>query len=211
MSNKIKQEINNIEIPKELGVRSKIGVSKAKSEMTNTKHRWSLVIATAIVAAMALFIFVPNIFTNSHPENPVVITIDSDFVIDTSDPRQVVGISENVFLGKVVKQVGTRNLSSYPETQFEVEVLENIKGELKDTIKVNQAGGYEGNELFLMEGDKQLIEGKTYLLATRYLVEENWHTVVPVGGDIPFNNDEEKKGLIEKYKKAFEEEIPFKF
>ena len=124
--------------------------------------------------------------------------------------EQVVGFSDNVFLGKVIKQVGTKSLSVYPETQFEVEVMDNIKGELKGTVKVNQAGGFEGDELFLMEDDKQLIEGNTYLFATRYLKEENWYTVIPVGGDIPVNSDEEKKELIEKYKKAYEEEIPFK-
>ena len=61
-----------------------------------------------------------------------------------------------------------------------------------------------------MEDDNSLIEGDTYLFATRYLKEENWYTVIPVGGDIPVNSDEEKKELIEKYKKAYEEEIPFK-
>lgn len=211
MSKKIKEEINKIAIPKELSERSKLGVSKGKLEMGNSKRRWSFVIAPAIVATLALLIFTPSFFTNSPPENPVVRNINANFVIDTSDPRQVVGFSDNVFLGKVVKKIGTKNLVNYPETQFEVEVLENIKGEVKGTIKVNQAGGFEGDELFLMEGDKQLIVGKTYLFATRYLPEEDWHTVVPVGGDIPYNNEEEKKELIVKYKKAFKEEIPFKF
>ena len=202
--------MNRIEIPKGLSERSKLGVSKAKLEMGKSKRKWAYIIGPVLAASLALGIFVPNYLTNNPPENPVINTISADFVIDTSDPRQVVGFSDNVFLGKVIKQVGTKSLSVYPETQFEVEVMDNIKGELKGTVKVNQAGGFEGDELFLMEDDKQLIEGNTYLFATRYLKEENWYTVIPVGGDIPVNSDEEKKELIEKYKKAYEEEIPFK-
>ncbi|MBT2691317.1 hypothetical protein J7I93_24585 [Bacillus sp. ISL-47] len=163
-----------------------------------------------MVASLVLGIFVPNYFTNNQPDNPVIRTINIDYVIDTSNPKAVLGFSDNVFLGKVIKQVGTKSLSTYPETQFEVKVIDNIKGELKGIVKVNQAGGDEGENLFLMENDKLLIEGYTYLFATRYLKEENWHTVIPVGGDIPFNSDEEKKELVEKYKKAYEEEIPFK-
>jgi hypothetical protein len=210
MSNKIKQEMNRIEIPNELSERSKMGVSKAKSEMGKSKRRWSYIIGPVIAASLALGIFAPNYFTNNPPENPVIRTISTDYVVDTSNPKAVVGFSDNVFLGKVIKQVGTKSLSAYPETQFEVEVIDNIKGELKGIVKVNQAGGYEGENLFLMENDKLLIEGQTYLFATRYLKEENWHTVIPVGGDIPFNNDEEKKELIEQYKNAYKEEIPFK-
>jgi len=211
MNDKIKHEMNKIALPKELSERSALGVSKAKLEMSNSKRKWPFIIVPAIVALITLLIFVPDFFTNTPPENPVVRTIDTDSVIDTSDPRKVVGFSDNVFLGKVVKKISTKNLSHYPETQFEVQVLDNIKGEVKGAIKVNQAGGLEGDELFLMEGDKQLIEGNTYLFATRYLAVENWYTVIPVGGDIPFYNEEEKNKLIEKYKKAFEEEIPFNF
>ncbi|MEH7379966.1 hypothetical protein V7138_05735 [Bacillus sp. JJ1533] len=210
MSNKIKKEMNRIQIPKELSERSKMGVSKAKSEMGKSKRKWSYIIGPVIAASLALGIFGPNYFSNTPPENPIIRTMETNSVIDIYNPREVVGFSDNVFLGKVIKQVDTKSLNGYPETQFEVEVLDNIKGELKGTIKVNQQGGYEGEYLFLMEDDKLLVKGQTYLFATRYLKEENWHTVIPVGGDIPFNNDGEKKELIEKYKKAYKEEIPFK-
>lgn len=211
MSNKIRQEMNRIEIPKELSERSRMGVSKAKSEMEKSKRKWSYIIGPVIAASLALGIFVPNYFLNNPPENPIIITtMETNTVIDINNPREVVGFSDNVFLGKVIKQVGTKSLNAYPETQFDVEVLDNIKGELNGTIKVNQQGGYDGEYLFLMEDDKLLLEGQTYLFATRYLKEENWYTVIPVGGDIPFDSEEEKKELIEKYKKAYKEEIPFK-
>lgn len=211
MSNKIKQEMNRIEIPKELRERSKMGVSKAKSEMGKSRRKWSYIIGPVIATSLALGLVGPNYFSNNTPENPIINTMEMNTVIDIYNPREVVGFADNVFLGKVLKQVDTKSLNSYPETQFEAEVLDNIKGELKGTVKVNQQGGYEGEYLFLMEDDKLLKVGQTYLFATRYLNEENWHTVIPVGGDIPFNTDEEKNTLIEKYKKAYKEEIPFKF
>jgi hypothetical protein len=60
-----------------------------------------------------------------------------------------------------------------------------------------------------MENDKLLLEGQTYLFATRYLKEENWPLLIPVGGDIPFNSEEGKEELSEKYNKAYKEVIPF--
>lgn len=209
VSNKITQEINKIEVPKEVHTRSKLGIQKAKLELKKPKRKWVLVLAPVMIAFISIIYFVPNYFTNTPPKNPIIKSIDLNYAIDISNPREVVGFSDNVFVGKVVKQVGTRN-RDYPETQFEVEVLYNIKGEVNGTIKVNQVGGYEGDYLFLMEGDKLIEEGQTYLFATRYLAEEKWHTLIPVGGDIPINSDAEKKELIEKYTKAYKEEIPFK-
>ena len=129
MSNKIKQEMNRIEIPKELSERSKMGVSKAKLEMAKSKRKWAYIIGPVLAASLALGIFVPNYLTNNPPENPIIKTMEASSVIDIYNPRAVVGFSDNVFVGKVIKQVGTKSLNGYPETQFEVEALDTIKGE----------------------------------------------------------------------------------
>ncbi|MFS0862201.1 hypothetical protein [Fredinandcohnia sp. 179-A 10B2 NHS] len=210
MSNKIRQEMHRIEIPKELSERSKMGVSQAKLEMGTSKRKWSYMIGPVVAASIALGILGTSYFSNTPPENPIIKTMEANTVIDITNPREVVGFADNVFLGKVIKQVDTKSLSGYPETQFEVEVLDNIKGELEGTVKVNQQGGYDGDYLFLMEDDKLIEAGQTYLFATRYLKDENWHTLIPVGGDIPFTGDEEKNEIIETYQQAFKEEIPFK-
>ncbi|WP_316568278.1 hypothetical protein [Neobacillus sp. YIM B06451] len=55
MGNKIKQEINRIEIPKELSERSKIGILKAKNEMQNSRKRYYLR-SIGIVACLLLSI-----------------------------------------------------------------------------------------------------------------------------------------------------------
>lgn len=209
MSNKIKQEMNNIEIPKELSERSEIGVSKAKFEMGNSKRRWSIVIAPVMVASLALAIFGPNFFTNNPPENPVIRTIELSTAFDVSDTRRLVGWADNVFIGKVIGQDGTISRDGIPETQFKVEISDNIKGEFNGTVIVNQQGGYKGNELILIENDQLLQEGQSYLFVTRHLKEENWNTLVPVYGDILITNQEAKKELIEKYTIAYKNEIPF--
>ena len=54
MNNKIKEEINNIEIPKTLHKRSKIGILTAKSEMQGNKKRISKMLP--YVAMMAIFV-----------------------------------------------------------------------------------------------------------------------------------------------------------
>ena len=54
MSNKIRQEMNRIEIPKELSERSKMGVSKAKLEIGNSKRKWSYIIGPAIAASIGI-------------------------------------------------------------------------------------------------------------------------------------------------------------
>lgn len=209
MNNKIKQEVNKVEIPKELSERSKVGVMKAKSRMKNRKKKWSYLTAPVLVAVLAFIFLSPSNVHEIIPGQPNVKTVIQSNAFDTSNPRKLVGFSDNVFVGKVIEQIGSESLNGFPETQFKVEVLDNIKGVLNGTVKVNQQGGHKWNKIVLFEGDKLLEVGQTYLFITRYLESQNWHTLVPVHGDLPINNELEKKELIEKYTKAYENEIPF--
>ncbi|WP_342578105.1 hypothetical protein [Psychrobacillus sp. FSL K6-2843] len=210
MSNKIKQEMSKIEIPKEISERSKLGISKVKSERGKHKFKRSFIIAPAIVASLAIGIFTSSYFTNdSVPENPIIKTMEYSSSFDLSDTPRLIGWADNVFIGKVIKQSGTKSLGGIPETQFEVEVTDNIKGDLEETIIVNQQGGYTKEELILVENDPLLKEGQLYLFVTKYLQEENWYTLVPVYGDILINNNDEKNNLIQEYKIEYENEIPF--
>ncbi|WP_400242667.1 hypothetical protein AB3U99_16660 [Niallia sp. JL1B1071] len=211
MSNKIRQEMNRIEIPKELSERSKMGVSKAKSQMQKPKRKWSYIIGPVIAASLILGIFGPKFFTNTPPDTPVIRTLEYSHAFDVSDARRLVGWADNVFIGKVIEQVGTKSKDVIPETQFKVEVTQNIKGDFNGTVIVNQQGGYKEKELILVENDQLLEDGQSYLFVTKHLIEENWNTLVPVYGDIKINNDEEKQKITEKYEQAYKEEIPFKY
>jgi len=131
------------------------------------------------------------------------------WVIDPSDDSKLVGWAENVFIGKVNSQTGNKTRIGTPETQFSVEVLDNIKGKLDGTITVNQQGGIEQGKLYLFENDKMLEVGKTYLFITRYSKEENWHTLVPSYGDILIQDEMQKKSLMDRFINAHRTQIPF--
>ena len=107
---------------------------------------------------------------NSQAASPAYST-------DLSNDKNLVGAAHNVFVGKVLAQVGTRQRGSLPETQFTVQVIDNIKGDLKGTVTIDQFGGYQNGVLYTLEEDTLLETGATYLFAPRYNEEENWYTI----------------------------------
>lgn len=154
-----------------------------------------------------------------------VAYIHIDYVVDVTDDRALVGIADNVFIGKVIAQTGNKPNTPPPEagdipgfspqTQFSVEVLENIKGNLNGTITVSQYGGYERiivmNQLVLGEGDKLLEPDKTYLFATGYNDIDGWHTITASNyGNLPIANKTDYQNKQERFKTAFAQEISLK-
>lgn len=116
-----------------------------------------------------------------------VVTMHPQYVADFADDKVLVGASHNVFVGKVIAQSGTKQLGATPETQFSVEIIRNVKGELQGVVTVNQQGGYKDGVLYITEsgdvsapgkGERYMLQnGSTYLFATRYNESENWHTL----------------------------------
>lgn len=211
VSNKVQTEMSKIEIPNELSERSKFGIGKAKSEMgNNNKKKWFTFAAPGLAAIIALGIAGPGLLSNQPPENPIIKTVQTSHAFDVTDPKRLVGWADNVFVGRVVKLSGKSDERGMLETQFKVEVAENIKGELHGDITVNQQGGYEGETLILVENDQLLKEGESYLFISRQNEEKEWHTIVPVYGDILINSEAHKEELLTKYEKAYQKEIPFK-
>ncbi|API92257.1 hypothetical protein J32TS6_35300 [Virgibacillus pantothenticus] len=200
--NKVKQELDKISIPKELKYKRDLGIHRAKSEMPRKIRSFKLIYAVAITAFLATLSLL--YFNNDNPpENPNVQTIESNYVININDPEEVVEFADNVFVGKVEK-VDETIITNYPETRFLIKVLENIKGKLTETALINQIGGYEGNDLFLMEEDELLKEGNTYLFATINSNENDTKTIIPVGGSIEIGGEAEQAQLIEKYNKIYQ-------
>jgi hypothetical protein len=210
MSNKIHTEMNKIDIPSELSNRSKVGVQKAKAEMgKSNRKKWFTLAAPALAAMIALGIAGPGLLSDHPPKDPVIQTIQTSYAFDVTDTKRLVGWADHVFIGKVVEMSGTSDEYGMLETQFKVEVAENIKGDLQGEVTVNQQGGYEGKNLILVENDQLLEKGKSYLFVSRKNEEQNWHTVVSVYGNILINSEEQKEELLSKYKKAYQEEIPY--
>jgi hypothetical protein len=139
-----------------------------------------------------LLLIAGNLFFNhlAVAEGPVqsVVHMDAQYAADFSNDEVLMGASHDVFVGKVIRQIGNKERGLGPETQYEVAVIDNIKGDLKGMVTVNQEGGYKDGALYVMdddtsapsdESDYLLKPGNTYLLATRYSPEEDWYTLNP--------------------------------
>ena len=137
-------------------------------------------------------------------------------IFDPADSRRLVGFGSNVFLGRVARRVSTIGMptsnpeSVIPRTQFEVQVVENIKGNLSGEVIVNQDAGNNGfGQVEISENDALLEPGQTYLFVTKYDKETGWyHIVVPGNANIRVKNDKHRAEVKEKFKKAYKEEIP---
>lgn len=104
--------------------------------------------------------------------------IHPSYAADYSDNLILMGASHNVFVGKVIKQIGTGNLAGSPTTQYAIEVTSNIKGSLVGVVIVTQLAGYRDGVFYLTDEDSKLLQSNsTYLFATRYNSEDNTYTL----------------------------------
>ena len=173
---------------------------------------------TKIKISIVLFVLASLISTgflvtqiNVHESGSKINYVYADLTINATDDRELVGFADNVFIGKVIAQTGNET-DDFPQTQFSVKVLENIKGNLDGTVTVNQFGGYEyanGEKyLSLMEGDTLLNPGKKYLFATKGSAK-GWLTLAAGYGKIPIKDEADHKKTKERFNEALEEEIPY--
>ncbi len=102
--------------------------------------------------------------------HPHVINTEGQFTTDFTDPRRVVGYTDDVFFGQVKAREGQRiGNGSDPRlrTSYSVRVLDRIKGATENTMTVTQIGGVDNDgNLVLLEEDPLLEPGRIYLLAT---------------------------------------------
>ncbi len=98
---------------------------------------------------------------------PFVRSIEVRLIDGLDDDRVLVGVSHVVFVGKITKKIGQTAGETGPLTQYEVQVIQNIKGTLVGSVILNQEGGYENGILSLVEGQSLLRVGTTYILSAR--------------------------------------------
>ena len=188
-----------------------------------------------LIMVIGLVLIFSSVFY-SHSNDTTIQTsiryIEPQYAADFSDDKVLVGASHNIFVGKVIEQIGKKESGIGPETQFSVEVIDNIKGDLKDVVVVDQEGGYKDGVLYII-GDKNdnvnnnkdnsyiLKTGSTYLFATRYNSKENWYTLnsYPTASKIlntnknNLNNSQlkfltENDPRVQTLKTAYKNEIP---
>ncbi|QVK20116.1 hypothetical protein KHQ82_07225 [Mycoplasmatota bacterium] len=79
----------------------------------------------------------------------------------------MVGFYENVFTGLVLEELGNDPDAHIPVTDYRVQVIDNIKGEVSGEVTLKNRGGYDDrNNLFLFEGDFLPEVGSIYLFTT---------------------------------------------
>jgi hypothetical protein len=149
---------------------------------------------------------------NFYIETPSTQTIFATSLFDFSKKNELVGGSENVFIAKVSHQTGDIiGKSGLPNTQFEVNIIRNIKGKLDGAVTVNQKMGYEVNEfgqreLIKFDNQELLVPGHIYLFATIYYPDMNYHSAVPVYGEVPIDNESIGE-TVSVYLEAFKNQI----
>jgi hypothetical protein len=129
-----------------------------------------------------------------------------DFILDFSDYKNVLWFSHNVFVAKVIKNNWTKSDENDDlSTDFEVEVLYNIKWNLNWKINTVFQGWYdENNILILWHWTRFLEEWNVYLLVTMWDIHkisahENWITLISSS-----KNKLDIKNIIQNNKKISE-------
>lgn len=197
--------------------------------MTNLKNKKNIIIGILLIIA----IFGAGLHSNII-KLPITREIHSQWIEEMNSDEGLMGASHNVFVGKINKKSGDKSIYENPETQFEVEVLYNIKGDLQGSVVVSQEGGYKNGILYrsfddvmVSSDDKQnkqdndglMKKGETYLFVTRYSEKGNWYSIIsnPRGTKL-LSSDEtlSKKDLqflaenderVKKLKESYKKEI----
>lgn len=134
-----------------------------------------------------------SVTSTRNTSTPPVVKImgEAIYEYDYSIDKYLMGVSHNVFVAKIVKQVGQQMRVGTPDTQFEAQVISNIKGNAQGIITIEQEGGYLKGILYVPYEDLMapagtknaghLLEpGFIYVLAARHTQMGNPYTVVSV-------------------------------
>jgi hypothetical protein len=164
----------------------------------------------------------PSASGHDHQGPAVIETLHA---FDVADEKQIVGFADNVFVGRVEEKVGNKPMKGVvradanspegppafmPETQFSVEVLDNIKGSLQGTVTVSQVGGDVDfqDAPVKIENDPIMRAGETVLFATRYDEKAGHHQVVsPKFGDVRIEGAAERARVVETFEAAKENQV----
>ncbi len=122
-------------------------------------------IAFFVFVALSLAILFFQNFVNGDNK---IREIRSLYIVDMNNNNKLVEVSDNIFIGKVLEKTGNKKYGggNAPQTQFKVQVIENIKGDLKGNVEVHQEAGYLDGYLVIEKGSKLLKPGNVYLMAT---------------------------------------------
>ena len=225
--------------------------------MTLPRRAWLLILAVLFIslwAALALWAFSSGDTEGSskNPQPPAK-TVDGQDVasdaptgnrpkrtlpfieakpaFDTSDPRKLIGFSENVFTAKVGRKVSEVPLKSTipgsdgsPQVQFQVTVDQVIKSKGPEPLSsgdetiVDQMGGTDPDtgHTYRIETslngedytDAILEPGEKYLFATRWDSIRDFHTVTAQPhGDLRLSGTPDGEAKLQLYQRSAEDQV----
>ncbi len=145
-----------------------------------------LLIALLAEGDIATYLFADKLENRLFPLKDPISVINSeyertvacvDWVYNINDKRKVAGFHDYIFVGEVKKVIGTGysdvdfsdglRMFSQPYTQYEIRVIENLKGELitdEDIPLTKHDGAYLfGKRVSMMEGDNLPGVGECYI------------------------------------------------
>lgn len=190
-----------------------------------------------IVSALVLGLFIANITACSTVENKAtpketkipIQTVQASFAIDFDNPKEVVGHADQTFVGFVNKKLDTvyttegtlatqggKSKMSSPYTNYEITVIDNLKGHLKKNtaIPMKKAGGLaeDGKSYSLFEEDSLPQEGKYYLFQT--LTQPDGELLISgpntnIALNVQSKSEIVKSPLYKDYKKAVKQQVKF--
>ena len=173
---------------------------------------------------------VSNAASGNQPP-PTLPMIEALPAFDTSDPRRLIGFSENVFVGRVEQKVSEVPLKSSipdsegePQVQFRVQVGEVLKSSGPEALSngeravVDQMGGIdeETGEPYVINTitggahytDNILEPENEYLFATRYDPARGFHTIAAQPhGNVLLTGNEEGAATLELYRRSTKDAI----
>lgn len=130
------------------------------------------------IVILTVFVIVAGLYCNIIRLPYFGHVIHVDYIRGLNNDRMRVGMSDFVFVGKVINKQGYKKHSVIaPFTIYSVEIIDNIKGDLDGKITMAQMGGYYFGVSYQIEDSAEIQPGKTYLLATRYDDKENLYVV----------------------------------
>ena len=145
-----------------------------------------LMVAVLAEGTIATKLFADKLESKLFPMKDSISVINTEYtrtlacvewIYDVGDRNKVVGFHDYVFVGEVKKVVGTGytqvdfsdglRMFSQPYTQYEIRVIENLKGELATdeniTLRKHDGAYFFGKRVSMMEGDNLPDEGECYI------------------------------------------------
>ena len=149
-------------------------------------------LARALAVALTLISFATDErFASFAASTPITVKeLNPEYAFQFTNNTVAVGQASYVFVGKVIRNAGMipNAVGAMPASKFEVEVLENIKGDTKGVVIVHQLGGITNGVYYRVasfnkdpDSSGLLAVGATYMLAIQeldkhgYLLSSHWN------------------------------------